>query len=155
AAQTLGFVLSRMINHGMHEDLDVTNYGQKPVRVNLEVAVRADFADTFDVKAHRNIRRGHIRTDWSESEQRIVSAYRNRDFHRAVTIAVKHGDPYAVYANGRLSFEITLRPGEIWHCCLLYHLTDGDTVMHASPDCAHHTHQSRHAAAGEDWQRSV
>lgn len=154
-AHTLGFVLGRVINHGLHEDLDVTNYGQKPVRFNLEIALRSDFADTFDVKAGRNIRRGHIRTDWSEAEQTLASTYRNRDFHRAVTIQVKPGDPRAVYANGRLSFEVGLQPGETWHCCLLYHLTDGDKVMHASTDCAHHAHHSRHAAVREDWQRSV
>jgi len=152
---TLGFVLSRAINHGMHEDLDITNYGQKPVRFNLEIAIRSDFADTFDVKAGRNIRRGHIRTDWSEAHQTLASIYRNRDFQRGVTVAVKPGDPRAVYANGRLSFEVSLRPGETWHCCLLYHLTDGDKMMHASPDCTHHAHQSRRAAVREDWQRSV
>ena len=155
APRTLGFVLGRAINHGMHEDLDITNHGQKPVRFNLEIAVRSDFADTFDVKAGRNIRRGHIRTDWSEAKQSLASTYRNRDFQRAVTIEVKPGDPRAVYANGRLSFELSLQPNERWHCCLLYHLTHGATVLRASPDCSHHAHHSRRAAIREDWQRSV
>ena len=67
--QTLAFCLSRRIDRGMHEDLDVTNHGQKPIRFNLEIAVRSDFADVFDVKSKRDIRRGHIGSDWSESRQ--------------------------------------------------------------------------------------
>ena len=69
--QTLAFGLSRVIDQGMHEDLDITNYGQKPVRFNLEIALRSDFADVFDVKAKRDIRRGHINSDWSEARQTL------------------------------------------------------------------------------------
>ncbi len=154
-AHTLGFMLGRTIDHGMHEDLDITNYGQKPVRFNLEIAIRSDFADTFDVKAGRNIRRGHIRTDWSEARQHLTSIYRNRDFERGVTIEVPRGDPRAVFANGRLSFEVSLQPNATWHCCLLYHLSDGEKEMRAPSDCTHHAHQSRHAVARKDWQQSV
>src|SRR5688572_13611258 len=33
----LGLVINRAVGDGIHEDLDVTNYGLKPVRFNLEV----------------------------------------------------------------------------------------------------------------------
>ncbi|MEN3231876.1 glycogen debranching N-terminal domain-containing protein [Methylorubrum rhodesianum] len=59
-AQTLGLVLGRVIDGGMHEDLDITNYGLKPVRFNLEIALRCDFADIFEVEADHIVRRGHI-----------------------------------------------------------------------------------------------
>src|SRR6185437_2246368 len=45
AARTLGLVIGRHIDGGLHEDLDITNNSQKPVRFNLEIAIRADFAD--------------------------------------------------------------------------------------------------------------
>jgi len=46
--RTLGLTLSRSISGGMHEDLDIINYGMKPVTFQLEIALRCDFADIFD-----------------------------------------------------------------------------------------------------------
>ncbi|MER8395706.1 hypothetical protein NKH10_28260 [Mesorhizobium sp. M1340] len=34
------------------------------VRFNLEVAMRSDFADLFEVKADAIVRRGRITTEW-------------------------------------------------------------------------------------------
>src|ERR1700740_1231501 len=47
--QTLAFRLSRVMGQGLHEDLDITNHSQKPIRFNLEISIRSDFADVFDV----------------------------------------------------------------------------------------------------------
>src|ERR1700733_11854345 len=103
---SLAFVLSRSIDGGMHEDLDLTNHGQRPVRFNLEIAIRSDFADVFDVKAGRSVRRGRIATDWSDAHQRLRTLYRNRDFMRAVAVSVGQATSRAAYANGRLGFGV-------------------------------------------------
>ena len=34
----------------MHEDLDITKHSHKPVKFQLEIALRCDFADIFEVK---------------------------------------------------------------------------------------------------------
>lgn len=130
--RTLSFVLSRHVDGGLHEDLDITNHGRTAIRFNLEVLVRSDFADVFDVKAKRNIRRGHISSSWSDG-QTLTTAYRNEDFVRAVTITVQPPELNVVYANGRRSFEVKLNPGESWHACLLYTFTAGDKTFPA-PD---------------------
>jgi hypothetical protein len=57
AARTLGLVIGRQVNGGLHEDIEITNNTQKPVRFNLEVAMRADFADIFEVKGDNIVRR--------------------------------------------------------------------------------------------------
>ena len=49
----------------MHEDLDITNNSMRPVRFQLEIALRCDFADMFEVKSDRIVRRGQITTEWS------------------------------------------------------------------------------------------
>jgi hypothetical protein len=49
AARTLSLVLSRAIDGGMHETYELTNFGRAPVHFNLEVAIRSDFADIFEV----------------------------------------------------------------------------------------------------------
>ena len=59
--RTLGLTLSRSISGGMHEDLDIINYGMKPVTFQLEIALRCDFADIFEVKTGQIVRRGQIR----------------------------------------------------------------------------------------------
>src|SRR5262249_11177975 len=114
--------ISRWISGGLHEDLDITNNSMKQIRFQLEIAFRCDFADIFEVKSGKIVRRGQITTEWSERRQRVRTAYSNRDFRRAMTIAVLHASRKAVSANGRLSFEVAPQPRQTWHACLLYTL---------------------------------
>ncbi len=153
-AHSLGFALSRAIGGGLHEDLDISNYGRKPVRFNLEIAYRSDFADIFEVKSGKIVRRGRIETHWSEAEQRLRTVYHNQDFMRAVTVTARCV-PTPVYANGRLTFEVRLAPGESWHSCLLYDLADGDKHYPAPRECSHHAHESHHARGIEEWRQRV
>ena len=81
AERTLGLVISRLINDGMHEDLDITNNGMKRVRFQLEIAVRCDFADIFEVKSNDIVRRGQITTEWSQTKQRASDRLPKRRFH--------------------------------------------------------------------------
>ena len=152
-ARTVSLVISREIDGGMHEDLDITNYGSGRLKFNLELALRCDFADTFEVKSDRIVRRGKITTVWDEAAQTLSNTYRNADFSRAVTITARHAP--ALYANGRLSFDIELAPGASWHCCLHYDLTDGDVVIEAPRDCVAHDAENRHSANMRDWQSRV
>jgi hypothetical protein len=79
------------------------------------------------VKSNRIVRRGRITTSWSEAHQQARLTYRNRDFSREVLITAKPTGAKSVYANGRISFDISLGPAETWHCCVLYELFDGQT----------------------------
>ena len=58
-----------------------------PARFQLEIAIRSDFADLFEVKSNHIVRRGRITTEWSQARQRLRATYRNRDFARAVAIS--------------------------------------------------------------------
>jgi glycogen debranching enzyme len=151
----LGLTVSRSIRGGVHEDIDVTNNGMIPVRFQLEIALRCDFADVFEVKSGRIVRRGRITTQWSEPHQRLRTTYRNGDFSRAVTIRPAVSSAKALYANGRLSFEVALEPGEPWHCCLHYTLTDGERHFAPPATCIGHSHKSRHAETLADWLTNV
>src|SRR5262249_2531785 len=154
-SRTLGLVISRMINGGVHEDLDLTNNSMDRVRFQLEIALRCDFADIFEVKSNNIVRRGRITTDWSHAEQELRTSYRNGDFARAVTIASARGQPRGIYANGHLSFEISLEPGDAWHCCLLYTLEDGGRSFPAPRRCASDHQKTLHAETLSDWLGSV
>lgn len=148
-ARTLAFVIARHIDGGMHEDLAITNHGDRAIRFNFEVAIRSDFADVFDVKSNRAVRRGRIGTDWSEADQTLSTTYRNLDFLRGLTVRIDGTDTRAAYANGRLSFEIRLDPGQSWHTTLLYDLCDA-AGRYPAPAGGMSA-----ADRGEEWRRMV
>jgi len=151
AARTLGMVLTRSIRGGLHEDIDITNYGAEPVCFNLEIGMRCDFADLFEVKSGKTIRRGSVATEWSASGQRLTTTYTNRDFRRSVSVH-PHGDVAMAYANGRISFVVDLKPGEQWHSCLLYDLGDGASTFAAPERCGYNAAAE---AAVPQWKDGV
>ena len=154
-ARTLGLRIGRWINGGMHEDLDVTNHGSRAVKFQLEIAVRCDFADIFEVKSHRIVRRGRIATEWSRAHQQLRADYHNGDFSRAIAISALRASTEAGYANGRLSFEVALEPGQTWHACLVYALWDGARQLEPPSDCLERSGESEHAENMADWLRTV
>ena len=86
APRTLGLVLSRSIGDGLHEDIDLTNHGSKRAQFNLEIAIRGDFADIFEVRSDRIVRRGRITTDASpDSGARPLGKGRPAGRHQQVT----------------------------------------------------------------------
>jgi hypothetical protein len=78
APRTIGLTIGRSIIGGMHEDLDITNNSMNTVHFQLEVALRCDFADIFEVKSGHIVRRGRITTEWSERRQRLRTAFEPR-----------------------------------------------------------------------------
>ena len=151
-ARTLGLVLGRTIQGGLHEDIDITNHGAVPVRFNLEIGIRCDFADLFEVKAGGAIRRGSVATGWLADQQRLETAYTNGDFRRSVSVR-PHGDAAMTYANGRLSFVVDLQPGAHWHACLLYDLGDGTDTFGAPDHCSHAAPAP--ALGAKEWKDGV
>src|ERR1700726_1623984 len=146
AARTLGLVIGRHIDGGLHEDIDITNNSRNPVRFNLEIAIRADFADLFEVRSNQIVRRGRITTSWSDKRQVLPITYGNKDFCRELIIRIgdSDGEP-ALSANGRLSFDIALKAGQAWHRCLIYDLMDGTERTRAPRECSHSSTASDHA----------
>ena len=153
AARTLGLVLGRSIDGGMHEDFDITNHSPTDVTFNLEIGVRCDFADLFEVKSGNAVRRGSIATRWLDSERRLEVSYVNADFQRS--ISVRAIGAAMDYANGRLTFAVALKPAERWHACLLYDLGDGERSYRADVQCAEHEPISKSAKALEAWKGKV
>ncbi len=155
APRTLSLSVARSIGDGLHEDLDLTNHGMTPVRFNLEVAIRSDFADIFEVKTNRIVRRGRITTEWSQESEALVTTYHNRGFSRALRLTAHRAGSPAVYANGRLSFSIELQPGEDWHCCLIYEILDGETLMEAPRACLFDDGAAELSAPLDAWREAA
>jgi hypothetical protein len=62
----LSLSIGRSISGGIHEDLDLSNHGQTRAQFNLEIVVRSDFADLFEVKSGAIVRRGRVTTAWHQ-----------------------------------------------------------------------------------------
>ena len=153
--RSLSLVLTRLIAGGIHEDFDLTNHGTSAVRFNLEIVLRSDFADVFEVKSDQIVRRGRITSEWQDVDQRLINTYGNQDFHRSLNVCASGGPSQAVYANGRISFEVALEPGETWHTCLTYELHDGETVYEAPSHCSNQASSSGPSRIMEAWRASV
>ena len=152
---TLGLILGRHIDGGMREDFEIANFGPRAVRLNLELAIRSDFADLFEVKAKKVIRRGSIKTDWTQSRQELATTYRNGDFSRSLKIVSADAGSKMGYANGRLSFHVAIKPTEHWRAALLYTFADGDRWSEAPRGNVADFMTSDAARAQDDWSAKV
>jgi glycogen debranching enzyme len=153
--RTVNLVLSRSIGEGVHEDLDLVNNGLQPVHFNLEIAIRGDFADIFEVRSGHIVRRGRITSDWSFNEMRLQITYQNKDFYRDVTVIAANSDAPLRYANGRITFEVDIAPAQGWHACLLYELNDGKHRFAAPKHCIANAPDSELGYRVEHWRRTV
>jgi glycogen debranching enzyme len=124
---TIGLTVTRTVHGGIHEDFDLTSYGLEPVHFVLETASRSDFADLFEVKSRRIVRRGQRFTEWDPAAGELRTAYVNEDFRRQYAYRVAHGDSPPRHANGRVAFDVSLPPGASWHTCV-YHVPMADGV---------------------------
>ena len=112
--QTIALTLQRTINTGLQESFHLCNYSQGDVNFMLELAMRSDFADLFQVKAERLTRRGHIETRWSHTRSELTTHYEHQDFSRQLLYHVREATSSPSYANGRLIFDVHLSPHAEW-----------------------------------------
>ena len=134
APRSLSLVLSRVIDGGVHEVHEITNHTPQVVSFNHEVVIRSDFADVFEVKAGKVVRRGRITSTWSDETDTLLTCYSNGDFMRGLRVACT-GDDTVAWVNGRLSFAVSLPPGRTWRGTLRFDLLDGDEVLAAPTEC--------------------
>jgi len=77
---TISLTLERTVGEGIHEDYYVVNYAGKEIRIVLELALRSDFADIFEVKTKRFVQRGRVQSRWDEKESQLRTTYTDNDF---------------------------------------------------------------------------
>ncbi len=126
---TLDLTINRTIGDGMlHEDFAIVNYAGKEVSFILEVEMRSDFADIFEVKSGDIVQRGHTITSWNHEEKRLRTVYEHEDFHRVANYQILSSDGPVSYANGRLLFEITLTQNQVWHAYAVHVFEHGQQI---------------------------
>jgi len=148
----LGLSVGRSACEGIHEDIDIRNYGQERASFNLELLIRSDFADIFEVKEKKFVRKGHIETEWSQERQELMNCYSHEDFHRSLLLRVERCPSKAGYGNGRINFAVALKPGESWHACLLFHVVEGSRTGSVRRSCISDIGKSKAAQDLAHWK---
>ncbi len=120
AANTLHLRLDRSLGSGIHEDYELTSYANVPIELDLEISIESDFADLFDVKAHKPLLRGTLQGAWDARSQRLTVDYQNDGFERGLVIEPAKADGVVSYVNAGLLYRISLAPRQRWHTCLMW-----------------------------------
>jgi len=136
-AGALSLTLSRAVHSGIHEDIDICNYSMRRVRFCFELSLRTDFADIFEVKMNRVVRKGHVTTDWDQKNAELISAYEHEGFKRSLITSLHRCGSVPMYSNGRISFGIDLEPMASWHTCVQHELSDPTRKERKSHHCVH------------------
>jgi glycogen debranching enzyme len=123
--------VSRYVSDGVHEDVDVTNFTQRPAKCRLELRVDADFADLAETKGHR-LQQGTIDRSWQTIDDRAAVTFTyaaqhayahqeesgNAHLQRGVTVAFSNATSPPAYREETVSFEFDLAPQGTWHVCV-------------------------------------
>jgi glycogen debranching enzyme len=131
--ETIELKVSRTVGLGVHEDLDFTNFTQRPVRFAFEIELDSDFTAQAEI-LHRK-QRGKLTRRWHQSSSRraeLVYDYRashryshqgNRGLahiHRGLSVRIEQAGSDVSFHHSRLRFDVRLNPRESWHACLKF-----------------------------------
>jgi glycogen debranching enzyme len=147
--RSVGLSVAREIAQAIDETLTIANYGLHPARFFLELLLRSDFADIFEVRGKQIVRRGRTITEWDAARLRLTTSYAHRDFERSCRLEVCASDSVPLYANGRLSYEIALDPGQRWQANHAIHLITETSPAADPPQPA--TQRAQADARQADW----
>lgn len=152
AQQALEMQVLRVVGEGMHEDIDLANHTQAPMRFRLTFEIDGDFADLEETHGPRK-QRGKLLRHWSPGPDasELVLDYRHKHLyrhqghrgtahtHRTLTLRIDCADAQPRHRGRRLWFDIELQPHERWHACFTWCASiDGRTL--APPACRRFAH---------------
>ncbi|HVY49832.1 MAG TPA: glycogen debranching N-terminal domain-containing protein [Minicystis sp.] len=141
---TLGIVRRRVMMDGLHEDLDIENYGDGPARFTLSFTSEADFEHIFRVKQAVESE-AHLR-DAREVPRSVVGDQEDRirlDVNGHVFTTVRRFDAPPRFDGARASFEVELARRGTFHLCV--DVVFGDAPARSLRDvCARPGDERRH-----------
>ncbi|MGH7956688.1 MAG: glycogen debranching N-terminal domain-containing protein, partial [Opitutaceae bacterium] len=151
AQQPIELRLSRFVGDGMHEDVDLTNFAQRPASFTLQLWVDADFADKDETKEPRR-QFGGIARDWRETGAGVWElAFRYAAQHafdhqgntgttrieRGVVLRIERAGSPPTFdpQRGVISFAVELPPRGSWHACVHCTAEIDGKILPLQPGC--------------------
>lgn len=138
-AQGLDLRLDRIVGPGLHEDIDLRSWLDRPVHLTLELRLGFDFADLFDVRAGRPHDRGRRTLRWEADRARLRATYANETFQRGLELTVEQAGSPPDYRAGRIEFAVALPARGSWHACLMWRQLGPGRQRSAAPRCVART----------------
>lgn len=145
--EALELRITRRIGEGLHEDIDLENFGRDTATFRLTFEIDADFADLEETQGERK-QQGTIERRWSRdgdtatlvldySASHRYSHQGHRDTahtRRTLTLRIDCTDSVPRHRGRRLWFDIVLAPRQRWHACFNWTACiDGDAL--GEPPC--------------------
>jgi glycogen debranching enzyme len=143
AQQTIELRLSRFAGHGLHEDVDLTNFTQRRVAFMLQLEAAADFADLAETRDGQQ-QHGTITRQWraaADGAWELVFGYRAEHAYdqqgergvasidRKLTLRFENLTSPPAYDDSRVAFRVELEPHATWHACVnMIPRIDGHTL---------------------------
>lgn len=115
-AGALGFTLRRRLARVLHDDLSIRSFLNYPLLIPFLLELDADFADIFQVQSQSIPPRLKVHRITHRTSE--IIAYEHRGFRRAIQISFDTTGSPPVFIGTRVVFELDLKPGEEWKCCL-------------------------------------
>jgi glycogen debranching enzyme len=135
-----GLVVRRHRYQGptLHEDIIVENRTDLPATITVELQVRVDFADVFDVRRAGPAIESPIRA--RSTDGNLVFRHSSDGFQRATEIATSED---ATSEDNRLVFEPRVEPNQRWKTCVdVIPIVDGSPMsIERSCTTGHHPHE--------------
>lgn len=107
-AATMTIFRDRTLGAHLGERIRIISYARDPIEVEVGLEVDADFADIFEVRGRRQLRR-HVQAH--RRPRAVRFRYEHHGYRRATTVAV---DRAATHVDGRLTFRARLEHGRPW-----------------------------------------
>jgi glycogen debranching enzyme len=133
--------LSRYVAGGVHEDVDLTNFTQRPSSFCLQLELDADFAGIDETIGPRE-QHGRKSRTWRPADGVLAFSYvaRHRYEHQGergtaifrcgMEVRVARADSLPRFKNNVLQFQIDLQPSASWHACIyLIPIIDGKRLL--------------------------
>lgn len=98
----------RRLTTTLHERIRIISYAMEPIEIEVSLELDADFADIFEVRGHRRLRR---RIDQRRRRRSLEFSYEHRGHRRATRASV---DRTPSDVDGRMTFRATLQHGQPW-----------------------------------------
>ncbi|HEV7768384.1 MAG TPA: glycogen debranching N-terminal domain-containing protein [Thermoanaerobaculia bacterium] len=123
--------ITRVIDDGLHEDIDLTNYTTESSTFVFAIELDADFADQGETRERQQ--HGECAIHWDAS--RLTFDYTARTLKRSVVLEIANASSPVDWSDGRLTFSVTLAPKERWHACVLITPIIDGAILPPPPDC--------------------
>ena len=122
----------RRIGDGIREDITIQNPGAEPVSCTVVLAVDADFADLFEVKAGRVRRDGELAV--RAEDQRLHLDHRSGQSHRGVIVEAPGGVVTASDDAATVHYDVVIPSRDRWSASLVVRpVLDGQEIEPSFP----------------------